>query len=105
MYLMGIAKPVYITNARLNTDAGAIACPVSEGIVSLKEEFCTCAKVRERAAIDRKYIDMVSVHADVKTKKTKKCPGVRLKFVMKYSARPEPVPVRILLGRSQSIEA
>lgn len=105
MYLVGIAKPVYMTNARQNTDAGAIACPVSEGNVGLRGWFCTCAKVRERAAIDRKYIDIVSVHVDVKTKKMKKCPGVRLKFVMKYSARPQPIPVRILLGRSQSIEA
>jgi hypothetical protein len=32
----------------------------------------TCARVRDNAAIDRKYIDIVNVHVNVKQRKTKK---------------------------------
>jgi hypothetical protein len=48
---------------------------------------------------------MVKVHMNVKSKKTKKCPGVRLRFAMKYRTRFKKSPVPILLGTSIIMEA
>jgi hypothetical protein len=42
-----------------------------------------CESVRDKDAMERKNIDMVKVHMNVNKKKTKKCPGVLLRFVMK----------------------
>lgn len=65
----------------------------------------TCGNVRDSAAIDRIYIDIVKVQKNVKRRNTKKCPGVRRKFVMKYSTRLKTIDVQTLFGRSQIIEA
>jgi hypothetical protein len=78
-----------MTKARMKIAAGAIACD----------------SVLDSAAIDRKYIDIVKVHTSVNKKKTKKCPGVLRRFVMKYSVKSNTMVVPILLGKSQSIEA
>ena len=53
----------------------------------------------------RKYIDIVNVHVNEKSKNTKKCPGVRRKFVMKYKVKLNPTAVKSLFGRSQIIDA
>jgi hypothetical protein len=55
--------------------------------------------------MQRKYIDMVNVHINVNNKNTKKCPGVRLRFAMKYKTRFRNNPVPILLGTSIIMEA
>ena len=53
----------------------------------------------------RKYIDMVSVQVNEKSRNTKKWLGVRRRFVIRYRVRLNPIAVRILLGRSQIMEA
>ncbi len=42
-----------------------------------------CAKVLDKAAMERKNIDMVSVQVKVKSRNTKNGPGSLRKFVMK----------------------
>lgn len=46
-------------------------------------KYITSGNEREREAIQRKYIDIVSVHVKAKSRNTKKWPGVRRKFVIK----------------------
>ena len=49
----------------------------------MAEDGLTCGNVRDKAAIQRKYIDIVRVHVNEKIRNTKKWPGVRRKLVMK----------------------
>ena len=82
-------KPVYTTRARIKTAAGAIACE----------------RLRDREAILRKTMDMVSTHMKLNRKKTKKWPASRRRLVIKYRTRLKKMAVMILLGKSQIIEA
>jgi len=49
-------------------------------------------------------LDMDRVHMNENNKKTKKCPGVRRRFVMKYRTKLKTMATIILDGISQSIE-
>ena len=67
MYPVGIAKPVYMMKAKMNTAAGAIASD-SE---------------RDNAAIERKNIDIVKTQTKLKRTNVKKWLAVLRRFVIK----------------------
>src|SRR5215510_13805525 len=62
------------------------------------------AKVLDTAPIVRKIWDMVKVVVMEKRKKTKKWPGDRRRFVMKYKIRLNTMPTTAFEGRSTIIE-
>jgi len=64
-----------------------------------------CDKLRDRAPMERKNMDMVTVQTNVNRKNTKKWPGVRRRFVMKYTVRSNTIVVPILFGKSVIIDA
>lgn len=89
MSRMGTAKPVYITNAKMKTAAGAIAP----------------ASVLDIAPILRKSILIARVQTKLNSMKIKNALGVRRRLVMKYKVRLKVTEVMSLFGKSQIIDA
>lgn len=82
-------KPVKVTIARIRMAVGTMACE----------------SVREAEAIVLKIIDMQIVTRKVTKRKKKKAPGSLRRLVMKYNVRLKKMALRILYGKSQSIDA
>lgn len=64
-----------------------------------------CDNVRDEDAIVRNIIDMAKVARKQTSRKKKKDPGSRRKFVMKYNTRLNVQVFNNLYGRSTNIEA
>jgi len=64
-----------------------------------------CERVRDALAIVRNIIDMVMTVTKEISRKKKKAPASRRRFVMKYSVTLKTMQFMILYGMSQSMDA